>query len=110
MKRILLTLMASISIIGCMDSISVAPKIAELGTVSNAMQLERGRAVYITSCSRCHNAIRITSITKSEWDGILPEMIEESELTISDSMAVTEYIQAVLNASASATAQPSKSE
>ncbi len=97
MKRILLTLMASISIIGCMDSISVAPKIAELGTVSNAMQLERGRAVYITSCSRCHNAIRITRIAKSK-------------LNSSDSMAVTEYIRVVLNASASAAAQPSKSE
>jgi hypothetical protein len=102
--------MASISIIGCMDSISVAPKIAELGTVSNAMRLERGRSVYITSCSRCHNAVRITRITKSKWDEILPEMIEKSKLTSSDSMAVTEYIRVVLNASASTAAQPSKSE
>ena len=109
MKRILLTIMASFSIIGCMDSISVAPKIAELGTVSNAIRLERGRAVYITSCSRCHNAVRITRFTQSKWDGILPEMIEKSKLNSSDSVAVTAYIRKVLNASTT-TAQPSKSE
>ena len=103
MKCLCITLTASICIGGCMDSMMVAPKISSLGNVNNVLQLEQGRNIYITSCSRCHNALRITKFTQHQWNELLPEMIEESNLGSSDSVAVEVYIKQVLHAAAAST-------
>jgi|TARA_B110000116_G_C16438454_1_gene403786 hypothetical protein len=85
--------------IGCMDVTKVAPKVDTLGLQENIPLLEQGREVYINSCTKCHNAIRITRYPLDEWiDEILPDMTEESNLTMHQTRAVTAYVQAVLSA------------
>ncbi|MDP6541480.1 MAG: hypothetical protein QGF07_01720 [Phycisphaerales bacterium] len=74
----------------------MAPKIASLGLQENSSLLEEGREVYLNSCTKCHNAVRITRYSRQQWQVVLPEMIKETKLTILQEKAVTAYIEAVL--------------
>ncbi len=87
----------------CVDASKVAPFVDNLGVVDNVLQLKYGRELYVTRCSKCHNALRITRYTKSQWTDMLPEMIFKSKFTNEQTQAVTAYIQAVLQSSSTIT-------
>ena len=81
-----------------MDATKVAPTIADLGVRTNLAVLEDGRELYLTRCTKCHNAVRITRYTILQWkDDILPEMFRQSRLQAAQEKAVTAYIEAVLS-------------
>jgi hypothetical protein len=86
-----------------MDIIKVAPSVLDLGLRENVVQLEYGRNLYVTRCTKCHNALRITRYSKVKWDVTLPEMTIKSKFSEEQTQAVTAYIQAVLLSSAAAT-------
>ena len=86
-----------------MDASKVAPFVDNLSAVDNVLQLKYGRELYVTKCTKCHNALRITRYTKSQWADTLPEMIDEAKFTNEQSQAVTAYIKAVLQSSSTVT-------
>ena len=90
-------------LLSCMDTTKVAPTVHDLALTENVAQLEYGRELYVTRCTKCHNALRVTRYTKGEWDGILPEMTIESKFSEEQKQAVTAYIHAVLLSSATTT-------
>ncbi len=47
----------------------------------SAGRLERGRAIYITTCTRCHSPEPVAGYTLAEWRQTLPRMSERSNLT-----------------------------
>ena len=97
MKRLITSCTVALLIGGCIDTTKIAPRVIQLGIVEDVATLERGRDVYITKCTACHNAIRVTRFSRFEWDTeILPVMIEESSLSTNDANAITSYIHAVL--------------
>ena len=86
-----------------MDIIKVAPSVLDLGLRENVVQLEYGRKSYVTRCTKCHNALRITRYSKVKWDVTLPEMTIKSKFSEEQTQAVTAYIQAVLLSSTATT-------
>ena len=70
-------------IVGCMDSAKVAPLVLDLGTMKNVEQLESGRKLYITRCTKCHNALRVTRYSQEEWSETLPIMTRKSKFNLS---------------------------
>ena len=63
----------------------------------NVEMLQRGRGLYLNRCTKCHNALRITRYPLQEWrEDILPEMVEESKLSVEEETALTAYIEAVI--------------
>ncbi|MBC8201356.1 MAG: hypothetical protein H8E86_04850 [Planctomycetes bacterium] len=96
MKRIFPILFLILTVTGCMDGLKVAPTIQELGATRDIAFLEEGRKIYVTSCTKCHNALRISRYSQQEWDGILPDMIQKTKLTRVQAKQVEAYINAVL--------------
>jgi hypothetical protein len=86
---------------GCLDATKIVPPVSSLNIIDNVEILERGRNLYLTTCTKCHNALRITSFSQSQWeDEILPSMSKESSLTSKEQMELNLYINAVLASSA----------
>lgn len=84
---------------GCKTLEQIAPPADDrLATASGqpVSTLERGRAIYLNQCTDCHVAEVINDYSKAEWDRILPEMNEESNLTPAQARDVTAYINACL--------------
>lgn len=82
---------------GCMDAAKVAPSVDSLHLKSNIPMLEEGREIYLSNCTKCHNAVRITRYPLLQWrQEILPEMVLESRLNSHQVDAVTAYVEAVL--------------
>ena len=86
-----------------METTKVAPSVLSLGVTDNLEQLEHGRDLYVTRCTKCHNALRITRYSKSQWEETLPEMTFKSKFTPQQIQAVTAYIETVLLSSATTT-------
>jgi hypothetical protein len=100
--RVALTVLPLIlTFVGCMDTVKVAPHVVDLGTLDNIDQLELGRKLYVTRCTKCHNALRITRFSQEEWSETLPVMIRKSKFTPQQTLDVTAYIQAVLHSASS---------
>ena len=107
MKQYCILSLILLTITGCMDGVKVAPTIQELDVTKDLVLLEQGRKIYVHTCTKCHNALRITRYTEQEWDGILPDMIRKSKLSNDQAMSVDAYIKAVLRSSSAPTNQPS---
>lgn len=57
--------------------------------------LQRGRAVYLSECTRCHEAMMPQDISREDWHIILPGMAWNSGISAADEDAVEAYIIAV---------------
>lgn len=83
--------------VGCMDATKIAPAVVDLGSNLNIDMLQRGRNLYLNRCTKCHNAYQISRYPLQEWrEDILPEMAEESMLSVEEESALTAYIEAVM--------------
>lgn len=80
-----------------MDTSKVAPSIQDLQVTENVALISEGRNLYITKCSKCHNALRISRYSELQWNEILPGMTKKSKFSVEETKAVTAYIQVVLN-------------
>jgi hypothetical protein len=102
MRLRLLTIPVFCCVSSCMEIHKVAPSVQDLSVKENVLQLTQGRNLYITRCTKCHNALRITRYSKQQWEETLPIMTKKSKFTPEETRAVSAYIQAVLDSSTSA--------
>lgn len=58
-------------------------------------KLQRGRAVYVTDCTRCHEAKMPKSVSEEDWHIVLPGMAWNASISDADEEAVEAYILAV---------------
>ena len=59
-------------------------------------QLNLGRQLYITRCTKCHSPEPILKYSASKWEEIVADMAEETKLTARETAAVRDYVMAVL--------------
>ena len=59
-------------------------------------QLEQGRVIYITKCTKCHSAEPVARYSPQRWSKIIPDMAGEAKLGSQETEAVRAYIFAVL--------------
>lgn len=89
-KQALLSAAALLMGVSC-ESLSndyLAPQVP-----STEIQLCQGRRIYLTKCARCHAPEPVLKYTRSEWDRIMPEMIEDTRLSAADADAVIRYVR-----------------
>ena len=55
-------------------------------------ELVRGRQIYVTKCAKCHAPEPVKKYSPAEWQTIMPEMAEETNLSATDAAAVTAYV------------------
>ena len=103
MNLIIVPIALFFTVSSCIETVKVAPTIQELGVNANQLQLEFGRTLYLTRCAKCHNALRITRFTESQWSEIMPDMTFKSKFIPEQSEAVTAYVHAVLRSSSTST-------
>lgn len=99
LARVLL-LLAALSGGSCVSLEKAAPPVAMLATSvvsKNTAQLSSGRDIYVTRCIKCHSVEPVAKYSRVRWEqDILPEMAEETKLTVAESEAVKAYVLAVL--------------
>ena len=97
---------ALLAVIGCATIEELAPPVGGLTMREgktmgvSADNLERGRAIYITQCARCHSPEPVTRYTEAQWRETLPRMSHESMLTDQEAADVRDYVMATLRATA----------
>ena len=94
-------------IVGCATTEDLAP-LVDATTIELAgaheidiNRLQRGRALYITSCAQCHRPEPIVRYAQDEWRQILPRMGMYARLTPDDAGALRAYVVTILDASKS---------
>lgn len=87
-----LGLLAALVLAGCasMDLTLVAPPPP---AQEGGGELLRGRQIYVTRCAKCHAPEPVKKYSPAEWQTIMPEMAEETNLSSADSAAVMAYVQ-----------------
>lgn len=96
-------LAAVILLPACMSLEQIAPPVATLAAPPEwTSTLEQGRLIYLQTCSGCHAAPRILEYTPAEWDTILPDMFDESDLADPQRRLVTGYVTLVMQRTGSA--------
>jgi cytochrome c5 len=98
MKRVVLGWFGAAVMSGCTMQPALPPvpdmRMAE-SSGKSVETLQRGRAVYISDCTRCHEAMMPKDISQEDWHVILPGMAWNSGISGADEEAVEAYIQAV---------------
>jgi mono/diheme cytochrome c family protein len=90
-------LLIALAIPACVSLDTVAPPVSQVvATRTPLSQLEAGRRIYLGKCTACHAAEPIRNYTIAQWDPIMVEMAEETNLTAEEDAAVRAYIRAVL--------------
>jgi len=101
-----------LAIVGCAGISELAPPVGEralreAATLDiSAGRLERGRAIYITTCTRCHSPEPVAGYTLAEWRQTLPRMSERSKLTAQETADLRDYVMITLRAMTSPLVTP----
>ena len=56
--------------------------------------LQRGHAVYLAHCSRCHETIRPADVSTDDWHVVVPGMAWNAGISEADETALTAYLLA----------------
>jgi len=60
-------------------------------------QLALGRKLYVTKCAACHSVEPVRNYSREKWEHeILPDMVEETNLSEAETAAVRAYLLSVL--------------
>lgn len=80
---------------GCQHNTKKATPAATTG--SNLSPIDDGRAIYTSTCTRCHAAKTISNYTLADWTNvILPDMASRAGLSSAQESDVLAYVQSVL--------------
>ncbi|MEY3395068.1 MAG: hypothetical protein RL346_1304 [Verrucomicrobiota bacterium] len=60
----------------------------------NLTVLQRGHAVYMSHCSRCHEPMMPSMVSGEDWHTVVPGMAWNAGISRSDEQAVLKYILA----------------
>ena len=95
-----LPLLAAAFLNSCVSLEKAAPPVGTFAgetTGARRAQLEQGRVIYITKCTKCHSAEPVSRYSPQRWKEIIPEMAGEAKLGGTETEAVRAYVFAVLN-------------
>ncbi len=101
-----------LAIVGCAGISELAPPVGERALREAALldisagRLERGRAIYITTCTRCHSPEPVAGYSLLQWRQTLPRMSKRSKLTARQTADLRDYVTITLRAMASPPATP----
>ena len=62
----------------------------------DAQSVTQGRTLYVTECVRCHSPEAVTRYSWKRWGEIIPRMAERSDLSDSETQALSAYIRTTL--------------
>lgn len=98
MKGLIAAWVGVVVLVGCSMPSALPPVPDGAMAESSGTSLEtlkRGRAVYLSDCARCHEAMMPSDISQEDWHVILPGMAWNSGISAADEEAVEAYILAV---------------
>ena len=107
---------ALLAIAGCAALSELAPPVGERALQEAAMldisagRLERGRAIYITTCTRCHSPEPVAGYSLAEWRRTLLRMSEKAKLTAEESADILDYVTITLRTLARSETATERSE
>ena len=84
MKNLLLLIAGSALIASCTMSKSAAPSQAKVDSVADKFpgytlaEMMKGKELYESNCQTCHKLAKPDSETESEWNHIVPEMVQKT--------------------------------
>ncbi len=92
-----LTIIAVCVLVGCVAKTQIpVPDTAMAAESGQSLEsLQRGHAVYVTQCGRCHEPIIPTKVSDVDWHVVVPGMAWNAGISKSDENAVMKYIHAV---------------
>lgn len=99
--RTMLSACLLLGVMGCASLEKRAPLVTPSLTAVAASRglgpetLERGRALYVGRCSRCHSPVSVTSRSPLQWQKILPRMADQAKLSADEFDDVQAYVDAV---------------
>ncbi len=95
MKRVILGL-AFCVVVGCgvKSQIPVPDPAMADKSGQNLATLQRGHAVYISQCSRCHEPMMPSKVSGEDWHVVVPGMAWNAGISEADEDAVLKYILA----------------
>lgn len=76
------------------DAPSITPEVLRQTQASEAT-LQRGRALYLAHCGRCHAYMLPENIRREDWHVVVPGMAWNASLNASEERALLDYILAV---------------
>lgn len=92
-----ISVLTALAMTACVSLDTVAPPVARVVSARTPpSQLEAGRRIYLGKCTACHAAEPIRNYTAAEWEPLMVDMAEETNLTAEEDAAVRAYIRAVL--------------
>ena len=95
MKRTLLGL-GLLALAGCAGTKTAPLPDAAMATRSGekVATLQRGHAVYLAHCGRCHQPILPKDVSKEDWHVVAPGMAWNAGISAADEKALTAYLLA----------------
>lgn len=60
----------------------------------NVATLQRGHAVYLSNCGRCHEPVLPKDVSKKDWHVVAPGMAWNAGISAADEKALTAYLLA----------------
>lgn len=95
MKYIIGSFAVVLTVIAC--SPKVTEVITEVEEVEMSADMTEGRAIYDSSCIKCHGLKKIEDFSKAQWEKILPGMMEKAKLSEDQKMKVHAYVFGSIN-------------
>ena len=96
MKYLLGTIVLSVVVYACAPK-STTEVVKEVEEVEMTTEMSAGKAIYNTSCIKCHGLKVVENYTKAQWEKILPAMMEKAKLTEEDRQKVHAYVFGTIN-------------
>ena len=92
----LLSGLVILSLAGCATTKTAPIPDAAMATRSkvNVATLQRGHAVYLAHCGRCHEHILPKDVSKEDWHVVAPGMAWNAGISAADEKALTAYLLA----------------
>ncbi|MCE2959353.1 MAG: hypothetical protein ACK46A_03335 [Akkermansiaceae bacterium] len=93
----ILTILAVCVVAGCVakTQIPVPDTAMAAGSGQSLQTLQRGHAVYLSQCGRCHEPMMPSKVSDADWHIVVPGMAWNAGISKSDEAAVLKYIHAV---------------
>lgn len=91
-----LTIMAVCVVVGCVAKTQIPVPDTAMAAASgdSLVTLQRGHAIYVTQCGRCHEPMMPSKVSDEDWHIVVPGMAWNAGISKSDAKAVMKYIHA----------------
>lgn len=92
----ILTILTVCVVAGCVakTQIPVPNTAMATGSGQSLQTLQRGHAVYVSQCGRCHEPMMPSKVSDADWHIVVPGMAWNAGISKSDEAAVLKYIHA----------------